>query len=166
MTAHWTGGANAALPTDADGATLVGRAWDAAASGPIVVAIRGGEAFDLSATFATMRDVTEHATPAEAVAAATGRRLDTLDALIRNTAADTRDPSIVVEESAVPRTVARKETPRTVDLDESPASTPSVDSRLNVAFKPPPRSSWPRRPQRLVGPTPLLTSVVLFGAPA
>jgi len=43
--------------------------------------------------------------------------------------ADTRDPSIVVEENAVPRsTAARKETPRTVDLDETPASAPTVDA--------------------------------------
>ena len=72
MTSPWTGGAAAALPDDTDTATLVGRAWDAAAGGPVVVAIRNGEALDLSATFATMRDVTEHATPADAVAAATG----------------------------------------------------------------------------------------------
>ena len=72
MTAHWTGGAAAALPLDADRATLVGRAWDAVAGGPVVVAIRGGEALDLSATFATMRDLTEHPSPAAAVAAASG----------------------------------------------------------------------------------------------
>ena len=91
MTAHWTGGADAALPTDADSATLVGRAWDAAAGGPVVIALRGGDAVDLSATFATMRDVTEHASPAAAVAAATGPILGTLDELIANTAADARD---------------------------------------------------------------------------
>ena len=91
MTAHWTGGADAALPTDADSATLVGRAWDAAAAGPVVIALRGGDAVDLSATFATMRDVTEHASPAAAVAAATGPILGTLDELITNTAADARD---------------------------------------------------------------------------
>jgi pilus assembly protein FimV len=51
-----------------------------------------------------------------------------VDTLPLRKPADTRDPSIVVEESAVPRTVARKEAPRTVDLDESPASTPSVDA--------------------------------------
>lgn len=93
MTAHWTGGAAAALPIDADIATLVGRAWDAEAGGPVVIAIRNGEAFDLSATFATMRDVTEAADPAAAVAAADGPRLDRLDALLENTAADVRDAS-------------------------------------------------------------------------
>jgi pilus assembly protein FimV len=56
----------------------------------------------------------------------------------RDTSADTfplrkptegRDTSIVVEESAVPRTVAnRKEAPRTVDLDETPAGAPGIDA--------------------------------------
>ena len=91
MTAHWTGGAAAALPLDADRATLVGRAWDASAGGPVVIAIRDGEAFDLSATFATMRDLTEHSAPAEAVTSASGPILGTVDYLIENTAANTRD---------------------------------------------------------------------------
>jgi len=91
MTAHWTGGAAAALPLDADRATLVGRAWDAAAGGPVVIAIRDGEAFDLSATFATMRDLTEAPDPATAVAATSGPLLGRLDDLIANTAADARD---------------------------------------------------------------------------
>jgi fumarylacetoacetate (FAA) hydrolase family protein len=90
---HWTGGADAALPLDSSGATLVGRAWDAAAGGPVVIAIRDGAALDLSATFATMRDVTEHADPAGAVAAATGPRLGSLDELLQNTDADSRDVS-------------------------------------------------------------------------
>jgi pilus assembly protein FimV len=56
----------------------------------------------------------------------------------RDTSADTfplrkpsegRDTSIVVEESAVPRTVAnRKEAPRTVDLDETPNAAPGIDA--------------------------------------
>jgi len=56
----------------------------------------------------------------------------------RDTSADTfplrkptdgRDTSIVVEESAVPRTVAnRKEAPRTVDLDETPSVAPGIDA--------------------------------------
>ena len=91
MTAHWTGGAAAALPLDADGATLVGRVWDAAAGGPVVVALRDGEAFDLSATFATMRDLTEAPDPATAVADTSGPLLGRLDDLIANTAADARD---------------------------------------------------------------------------
>jgi fumarylacetoacetate (FAA) hydrolase family protein len=91
---NWTGGAAAALASDAARATLVGRAWDAAAGGPIVVAVRGGEVFDLSRTFATMRDVTESSDPAGAVTVASGPRVGSLDDLLANTAADTRDAAL------------------------------------------------------------------------
>ena len=88
----WTGGAASALPLDAERATLVGRAWHASAGGPVVVAVRGGDVLDLSATFATMRDVAENPAPAAAVAVATGPVLGTLDELVGNAAADARDP--------------------------------------------------------------------------
>ncbi|NEM91034.1 fumarylacetoacetate hydrolase family protein [Galbitalea soli] len=87
----WTGGAAVALPEDADTATLVGRVWDPAAGGPTVVAIRGGAAVDLSASFATMRDIAESPSPAGEVTAATGRVVATVDELLANTAADSRD---------------------------------------------------------------------------
>ena len=90
---NWTGGSTAALPDDADRATLVGRVWDAVAGGPIVVAIRDGAAHDLSRTFSTMRDVTEAENPAAVVAAATGPLVATVDELLANTAADVRDAS-------------------------------------------------------------------------
>jgi len=88
----WTGGAASALPFDAERATLVGRAWHASAGGPVVVVVRGGDVLDLSARFATMRDVAEDPAPAAAVAAATGPVLGTLDELVGNAAADARDP--------------------------------------------------------------------------
>jgi fumarylacetoacetate (FAA) hydrolase family protein len=87
----WTGGADAALAMDADRATLVGRAWDATVNGPIVVAVRARNVVDLSGTFGTMRDVTESADPAAAVAAAVGPALGTLNDLLSNTPADVRD---------------------------------------------------------------------------
>ena len=87
----WTGNAATTLPIDGTAATLVGRVWDAAAGGPSVVTVRDGEAFDVSATFATMRDVTESADPAAAVAAAKGPSLGSVDALLANTAADVRN---------------------------------------------------------------------------
>jgi fumarylacetoacetate (FAA) hydrolase family protein len=87
----WTGGATSALAIDSDRATLVGRAWDAVAGGPIVVAIRGGDAFDLTTTFATMRDVSESSNPSASVAAAVGPRVASVDELVANTPADTRD---------------------------------------------------------------------------
>ena len=66
----WTGGAVTALAQDAHHATLVGRAWDADAGGPVVVAVRDGIVIDLSGTFATMRDVSEAPDPAAALCAA------------------------------------------------------------------------------------------------
>ena len=92
MTTTWHGGATAALPTDAADALLVGRVWDPAAEGPSVVAVRGDDVIDLSASFPTMRALTESATPAAAVRAASGRRLGSVDAVIANTPVEARHP--------------------------------------------------------------------------
>ena len=91
MTADWTGGATAALPADTDDALLVGRVWDPVAGGPSVVVVREGAVLDVSASFPTMRDLTEHPSPAAAVAAAPGIPLGTVAALVANTPADARD---------------------------------------------------------------------------
>lgn len=88
---NWTGGAEAALAQDADRAILVGRAWDAVAGGPVVVAVRAGDVIDLSRTFATMRDISEAADPAGQVAAADGAVLGTVEDLVANTPADSWD---------------------------------------------------------------------------
>ena len=87
----WTGGAATALPDDAGRATLVGRVWDAAANGPIVVVIRDAAAWDITREFPTMRDIAEAADPAAAVAAASGPFVASVDDLLANTAADSRD---------------------------------------------------------------------------
>ncbi|MFT4280639.1 fumarylacetoacetate hydrolase family protein [Microbacterium sp.] len=89
----WTGGAAAALPHDVAGATLVGRAWDPRAGGPCIVALRGDDLVDLSSSFATMRDLTEGADPASAVADAVGsaRRVGSFADALANTPADVRD---------------------------------------------------------------------------
>ncbi|WP_150307796.1 fumarylacetoacetate hydrolase family protein [Planctomonas psychrotolerans] len=87
----WTGAVADALPADAESATLVGRAWDATAGGPVVVAVRNGEVRDLSGSFALMRDVTEAGDPVSAVTAADGPVLGTVTALLANTPADVRD---------------------------------------------------------------------------
>jgi len=89
----WTGGADAALPHDAATATLVGRVWDAVADGPIVVVVRDGAAYDISRSFATMRDVTEASDPAALIAATTGPLVASVNELLANTAADVRDTS-------------------------------------------------------------------------
>jgi len=81
------------LPDDGQSATLVGRAWVIGnPPGPSVIAIRGDGVFDLSARFATMSDLLEHADAAAQVRAVPGRRIGSLDELLRNTARAQRDP--------------------------------------------------------------------------
>jgi fumarylacetoacetate (FAA) hydrolase family protein len=82
------------LPDDAESATLVGRAWVPAVSGPSVVVLRGAEVVDISDAFSTMRALTESADPAAAATAATaasGTLLGTIDELVANTPPETRD---------------------------------------------------------------------------
>lgn len=88
----WTGGAAAALPDDAD-ATLAGRVWDPTAGGPSVVTVRGGDVIDVSASFATMRTLTEAPNPATTLAAATGPVLGSFADVLANTPPETRDES-------------------------------------------------------------------------
>ncbi len=79
------------LPDDGTAGTLVGRAWDPAAGGPSVIAVRGGAVVDLSAHFATMRALTERPEPAAVVAAAAGPELGPLAELLANSDPDVRD---------------------------------------------------------------------------
>ena len=85
--------ARAALPDDAARAALAGRAWLPQAGGPAVVAVRDGEAFDVSSTFPTVRDLCESDDPSGALTAARGPSLGPLQALLDNTPPDGRDPS-------------------------------------------------------------------------
>ncbi|MEI7713864.1 MAG: fumarylacetoacetate hydrolase family protein [Rhodospirillales bacterium] len=85
--------ARRALPDDADRATLAGRVWRPDAAGPSVVAVRDGMAIDVSRHFPTMRDLCEAPDPATALAAADGEAIGSLDAIVANTPADTRDPN-------------------------------------------------------------------------
>src|ERR1700722_12448908 len=82
--------ARAALPEDAAAATLAGRVWRPGI-GPSVVAIRDGAAFDISAACPTMRDLCEAADPVAAVRETAGENLGTVEALLANTAPETRD---------------------------------------------------------------------------
>jgi fumarylacetoacetate (FAA) hydrolase family protein len=79
------------LPADADRAALAGRVWRPELGGPSVVAIRGEEVVDVTATFPTMRDLCETADPAAALRAATGERVGSLAEILANSAADGRD---------------------------------------------------------------------------
>ncbi|QOR70412.1 fumarylacetoacetate hydrolase family protein [Ruania alkalisoli] len=79
------------LPQDDADAVLVGRAWVPRAPGPAVVAVREGELQDLSATFPTMRDLTEQPDPAAAAAGASGPSLGSLETVWANTDTGRRD---------------------------------------------------------------------------
>lgn len=81
------------LPDDAEHATLVGRVWRPDVGGPSVVAVRNGVAFDITATFATMRDLCETHDPSTSVHAAHGDRLGTAAEFLVNTPPETRDPT-------------------------------------------------------------------------
>ena len=81
------------LPTDATAGTLVGRVWRPELGGPSVVAIRADGVFDISRSFATMRDLCESPDPAASVAGAHADRIGDLAAILANTAEDKRDPN-------------------------------------------------------------------------
>ncbi len=83
--------ARATLPGDAARAALAGRAWLPAVGGPATIAVRDGEAFDVSRAFPTMRDLCEQPDPAAALRGATGEPLGALQALLDNTPPDVRD---------------------------------------------------------------------------
>lgn len=85
--------AAAALPDDAATATLAGRAWRPDADGPAVIAIREGQAVDITRAFPTMRDLCEAADPASAIRDADGEALGPIAAILANTPPDTRDPA-------------------------------------------------------------------------
>jgi fumarylacetoacetate (FAA) hydrolase family protein len=79
------------LPTDSTSGTLVGRVWRPELGGPSVVAIRQNGVFDISRSFATMRDLCESPDPAAGVAAARADRIGDLAAILANTTEDKRD---------------------------------------------------------------------------
>ena len=80
------------LPDDAGVATLAGRVWRPDVAGPSVVAVRGGDLIDVTRHFPTVRDLCETPNPAAALKAAGGETIGTLDAILANTAPDTRNP--------------------------------------------------------------------------
>jgi fumarylacetoacetate (FAA) hydrolase family protein len=91
-TTSWPTDSAELLPDDGYAGTLVGRAWITDAGGPCVVAIREDGVNDVTASFPTMRALTETPDPA-AAAAATGPVLATLDDLVANTPPERRDPA-------------------------------------------------------------------------
>jgi fumarylacetoacetate (FAA) hydrolase family protein len=82
-----------ALPDDHANATLAGRVWRPEVSGPSVIAVRGGEAFDITGSFATMRDLCEAPDPGAALRAAKGESLGPVSEILANTPPEGRDGS-------------------------------------------------------------------------
>jgi fumarylacetoacetate (FAA) hydrolase family protein len=80
-----------ALPDDAAGACLVGRVWRPEVAGPSVVAIRDGAVVDVSRHFPTVRDLCETADPAASLRTANGETIGSVDTILANTPAETRD---------------------------------------------------------------------------
>jgi fumarylacetoacetate (FAA) hydrolase family protein len=79
------------LPADGTAGALAARVWRPDVQGPSVCAIRADGVFDISATYATMRDLCETADPAAALRSATGEWLCALGDLLANSAEATRD---------------------------------------------------------------------------
>ncbi|MFE7415688.1 fumarylacetoacetate hydrolase family protein [Rhodococcus sp. NPDC057529] len=79
------------LPDDADRARLVGRVWDVETGGPRVVAIRGGDVFDLAAAAGTVSDLLESSSVVADIDAATTTPRWRLDDLLDASAV--QDPS-------------------------------------------------------------------------
>ncbi|HEX2944221.1 MAG TPA: fumarylacetoacetate hydrolase family protein [Rhodopila sp.] len=81
----------ATLPDDADKAALAGRMWRPDINGPAVVAIRGGQVFDISDIAPTMRDLCAIPDPAGTLRSAQGSPMGSLDAILDNTPPEQRD---------------------------------------------------------------------------
>ncbi len=79
------------LPADAAVAALAGRVWRPEVAGPAVVVLRGDELVDITAAFATMRDLCETADPAAALRIAKGDPIGTLADILANTPPARRD---------------------------------------------------------------------------
>jgi fumarylacetoacetate (FAA) hydrolase family protein len=80
------------LPADGLAGALVGRVWRPDVGGPSVVVARDGVLFDVSAAFATTRDLAETADPAAAARAAPGERLGAIEEILANTPPERRNP--------------------------------------------------------------------------
>ncbi len=84
------------LPADRYAGTLAGRVWLPAVAGPAVVAVREDGVYDLSSSFATMRDLCESENPAALVRGTPGERVCSLAELLANaTGTDAGKPSLL-----------------------------------------------------------------------
>jgi len=81
------------LPSDRATAVLAGRVWRPDVNGPSVVTVRDDRVLDVTAAFATSRDLCEAADPAGELAAAAGEDIGALADILANTPPDGRDAS-------------------------------------------------------------------------
>ncbi len=81
------------LPDDFADAALMGRIWRPDLASPSVVAIRADAVFDITGDFPTASQLAATANPAAALRAAKGERVGTLQDILSNTPAETRDRS-------------------------------------------------------------------------
>ncbi len=86
-----TSTAEHSLPEDWRDAALAGRVWRPELGGPSVVAIRADGVVDITASFATMRDLCEDEDPALELRQAKGEPLGELAAILANTPPERRD---------------------------------------------------------------------------
>src|SRR5580698_6851569 len=91
MIAAATLSASKTLPADGFSGALAGRVWRPDVEGPSVVALRTDGVYDVSADFATSRDLCEAPDAASALRAAKGERLGSLEDILANTPAESRD---------------------------------------------------------------------------
>ena len=82
------------LPADAGHATLLGRIWRPELQGPSVVTVRNGMVIDISTSYPTARDVCETADPARALRAALGETVCSVQSLLANSSAASRDTTL------------------------------------------------------------------------
>lgn len=84
---------SAILPQDGYAGTLVGRAWIPSVDGPSPVAVREDGVYDLSAEFATVRDLLEASDPVAEVRGVSGVRIGSIDELAANAPESIRNHS-------------------------------------------------------------------------
>jgi fumarylacetoacetate (FAA) hydrolase family protein len=82
------------LPADAGHATLLGRIWRPELQGPSVVTVRDGMVIDISSIYPTARDVCETADPARALRVAHGETVCSVQSLLANSSAASRDAAL------------------------------------------------------------------------
>ena len=85
LTRSWPASLAETLPRDHASATLIGRVWDPAVSGPSPVLVTADDVYDLSHAFATVSDLMLDADPAAAARSAAGASLGSADRILSAT---------------------------------------------------------------------------------